>query len=159
MATKWKEISDRDDALGDAMRGVETTGKWMKPKAERISADGLMGGKYAVTHLHESPTDLALAGAEHYRNYPLVSNERRAKWLIDQQPTRSMSEGEIAGRMGWSKRKTREVTTSLESSGHAEVYETSRGNIVMSRDGIGNPQADYSETSPQPSDRLRRNDR
>lgn len=159
MATKWKEISDRDDALGDAIRGVETTGKWMKPKAERISADGLMGGKYAVTHVHESPTDWARAGADHYRNFPLVSNERRAKWLIDQQPTRSMSEGEIAGRMGWSKGKTREVTSALESSGRAEVYETSRGNIVMSRDGIGNPQADYSETSHQPSDRLRGNDR
>lgn len=159
VSAKWNEITDRNDSFGESARSLDITGKAIKPKAGRIAAETVAAGKYSATHLHESPVDWARAGSEHYRNNPIVSNERRARWLIDQQSSRSMQEDDIADRMGWSESKTQEVMSSLESSGHVEIYETGRGNIVMSRDRLTNQNADRSEHSEKARSQIRGNDR
>lgn len=147
MSTKWNEVSDRDDLAGSSARFLGAAGKTLGPKAKRAAADAYTGGKYAATHLHESPVDWGRAGTEHYRNNPVVSNQRRAKWLVDQQSTKSMRQDEIAEQMGWSETKTQQVVDGLKDRGQLEVFETDQGNIVM------NPDRFSDRPSDQPTDR------
>jgi hypothetical protein len=147
MSGKWKDVSDRQDVYGATARNLEVAGKTLGPKAKRAGADVYAGGQYAVTHLHESPADWARASADHYRDKPIVSNERRAKWMLDQQASKSMRQEDLMEKMGWSDAKTAHVVESMKSAGQVEVFETGRENVIMSRDRLPQRSSDRTGTS------------
>jgi hypothetical protein len=109
------------------------------------------GGQYALTHLHESPADWTRASADHYRDKPIVSNERRAKWMLDQQASKSMRQEELMEKMGWSDAKTEHVVESMKSAGQVEVFETGRENVIMSRDRLPQRSSDRPGSSKRDS--------
>lgn len=159
MAESWNQVTDRDDVAGEVARNLGSTGKTLGPIARRTTADAYAGSKYAATHLHESPAGWARAGVERYRNDPLVSNERRAMWLVEREPTRSLTQDQITERTGWSEAKTQRVLGSLEESGHVEVYDIGRGTIVMSHDRPSDPSIDRASQADQYSGHHRRAER
>lgn len=136
MATKWKSVSDREDTYGATVRNLEGAGKYLGPKAKRAGVEALAGGRYAATHLHESPVDWARASGEHFRNNPVVTNERRAMWMVDQETSKSIRQSELAKKMGWSEAKTEQVVQSLHSAGEVEVIESGRENLIAGRDRL-----------------------
>lgn len=132
MKEKWNVVSDRNESVKFAARHLRATGKSLGPKANRAAVDTYSGGKYALSHLNESPVDWARASGERFRRNPLVSNERRAQWLVNQQPSKSMQQQNLGEAMGWPEGKTQAVVDSLKGDGTIEVYKTSRGTILMS---------------------------